>query len=65
MKIEKDYEELFALLNKHKVKYCVIGAYAVAFYAKPRYTKDIDIFIEPSVENSEKIINARDSQIKI
>jgi len=58
MKIEKDYEELFALLNKHKVKYCVIGAYAVAFYAKPRYTKDIDIFIEPSVENSEKIINA-------
>jgi len=58
MKTEKDYEELFALLNKHKVKYCVIGAYAVAFYAKPRYTKDIDIFIEPSVENSEKIINA-------
>ena len=31
MKIEKDYEELFALLNKHKVKYCIIGAYAVAF----------------------------------
>lgn len=58
MKVEKDYEELFVLLNKYKVKYCIIGAYAVAFYAKPRYTKDIDILIEPSVENSEKIIKA-------
>jgi len=58
MKVEKDYEELLKLLNKHKVKYCIIGAYAVAFYAKPRYTKDMDIFIESSFENSEKIVNA-------
>ena len=55
MKVEKDYEELLKLFNKHKVKYCIIGAFAVAFYAKPRYTKDLDIFIEPSSENAEKI----------
>ena len=58
MKVEKDYEELLKLLNKHKVKYCIIGAYAVAFYAKPRYTKDMDIFVERSPENSEKIVSA-------
>ena len=58
MKVEKDYEELLKLLNKHKVKYCIIGAYAVAFYAKPRYTKDMDILVEPSPENSEKIVSA-------
>ena len=46
MKVEKDYEEFLSLLNKHKVKYCIIGAFAVAFYAKPRYTKDIDILVE-------------------
>ncbi len=58
MKVEKDYEGLLRLFNKHKVKYCIVGAFAVAFYAKPRYTKDIDILVEPSAGNSKKIINA-------
>lgn len=57
MRIEKDYEEFLSLLNKHNVKYCIIGAFAVAFYAKPRYTKDIDILIEPSKENARNILN--------
>ena len=60
MKVEKDYEEFLRLLNKHKVKYCIIGSYAVAFYAKPRYTKDIDILIEPSHPNAKKIKVALD-----
>lgn len=58
MKVEKDYEEFLGLLNKHSVKYCIIGAFAVAFYAKPRYTKDIDILIEPSIDNGQKILKA-------
>lgn len=58
MKVERDYEELLKLLNKHKVRYCIIGAFAVAFYAKPRYTKDLDLFIDPSVDNSKKIVKA-------
>ena len=45
MKVEKDYEELIELLNKHDVKYCVIGSFALAVHAKPRYTKDLDILI--------------------
>jgi hypothetical protein len=56
MKLEKDYEEFLRLLNTHNVKYCIIGAYAVAFYAKPRFTKDIDILIEPSTENAKRIL---------
>ncbi len=58
MKVEKDYEDLLKLFNKYKVKYCIVGAFAVAFYARPRYTKDIDILIEPSEKNSIKIIKA-------
>lgn len=58
MKVEKDYEEFLSLLNKHNVKYCIIGAFAVAFYAKPRYTKDLDILVEPSPENAQKILSA-------
>ncbi len=57
-KVEKDYEELLGLLNKHNVKYCVVGAFAVAFYAVPRYTKDLDILIEPTIANAENIIKA-------
>lgn len=58
MKVKKDYEDLLKLLNKHKVKYCIIGAYALAFHAKPRYTKDIDILIEPGLENGNRIVKA-------
>ncbi len=36
MKVEKDYEELLRLLNRHKVRYCIVGAYAVAFYTIPK-----------------------------
>lgn len=56
MKVEKDYEEFLKLLNKHKVKYCIIGAFAVAFYAKPRYTKEIDILVESSKDNAQRIL---------
>jgi hypothetical protein len=58
MRVEKDYEDLLRLFDKHKVRYCVIGAYAVAFYARPRYTKDMDILIDPDNKNAEKIIKA-------
>lgn len=57
-KTERDFEELLRLFNKHKVKYCIVGAFAVALYAIPRYTKDMDIFVEPSNENAKKILNA-------
>ncbi|MFH1362393.1 MAG: hypothetical protein ABIH69_07095 [bacterium] len=53
-----DFEELLKLLNKHKVKYCIVGAYATAFYSKPRYTKDLDILVEPTQKNGQRIIQA-------
>lgn len=58
MKVEKDYEELLRLFNKNRVRYCIVGAYAVALYVKPRYTKDMDILVEPNVENARRIINS-------
>lgn len=58
MDISSDYRELFKILNKHKVKYLVVGAYAVIFYTEPRYTKDIDIWVEPTLKNAEKLYKA-------
>jgi hypothetical protein len=56
VKTEKDYEEFLELLNKHEVRYCIVGSYALAFHARPRYTKDIDILIEASVDNAVKLL---------
>lgn len=58
MKVERDYEDLLRLFNKHKVKYCIVGAFAVAYYAKPRFTKDMDILISPDAKNAKKAIKA-------
>lgn len=58
MQIEKDYLEFLRLLNKHRVKYCIIGSYAVAFYGHPRYTKDIDVLIDRSLPNARKLVKA-------
>lgn len=55
---ERDFEELLGLFNRHRVRYCIVGAYAVAFHARPRYTKDIDLLVEPSLENGRKIVAA-------
>lgn len=58
MRVEKDFEELLKLFNKNKVRYCIVGAFAFAFHAKPRYTKDIDILVEPDIENAKKIVKS-------
>lgn len=55
MRLEKDFEEFIALLNDRKVRYVVVGAYAVSFYARPRNTGDIDFFVDNSEDNISKL----------
>ncbi len=56
--LNQDFKEFIQLFNDNQVNYLVIGGYAVAVHGHPRYTKDIDIWIEISEENSQKIITA-------
>lgn len=58
MKTEKDYEEFLELLNKHDIRYCIIGAFALAFHARPRYTKDMDILVEATNDNAKRLLAA-------
>ena len=58
MRVEKDFEEFLKSLNVHKVRYLIVGAYAVTFYSAPRNTGDLDIFIENSKTNAIKILKA-------
>lgn len=54
----QDYLELLQFLNDNKVKYLVIGGYAVIRYTEPRYTKDLDLWVEASVVNAKKLLKA-------
>ncbi len=56
MKVEKDYEEFVRLLNSQNVEYLLVGAYAVAHYAEPRNTGDIDFLINPTKENAKRVL---------
>jgi hypothetical protein len=53
-----DYEEFVASLNESGARYLIVGAHAVAFHARPRATKDLDVFIEPTPENAERVLAA-------
>jgi predicted nucleotidyltransferase len=56
--LNQDFKEFIQSLNDNKVKYLVVGGYAVAVHGHPRYTKDIDIWIQGSDENANSLIKA-------
>ncbi len=56
--LNQDFKEFIQFLNDNQVHYLVVGGYAVAIHGHPRYTKDIDIWIEISRENALKIIKS-------
>jgi hypothetical protein len=54
----QDFEELLASLNDANVKYLIGGAHALALHARPRATKDLDLFIDPTKTNARRLISA-------
>lgn len=54
--LHKDFKEFLELLNELKVKYIVVGGYALNLYiSKPRNTGDIDIWVKRSISNASKM----------
>lgn len=52
------YKELLQLLNKFQVEYLIVGGFAVMKYGEPRYTKDLDVWVHNSAENSPRVVAA-------
>jgi len=52
----QDFKEFVELLIKHKTQYLIVGGYAVGIHGHPRYTGDLDIWLNPTLENAEKVI---------
>jgi hypothetical protein len=51
MEAVQDFEDILTLFGKYKVRYLIIGGLAFIYHAKPRYTKDIDLWVDPSPGN--------------
>jgi hypothetical protein len=60
MSLQKDLKEFIELLNALEVRFVIVGAFAVAYHGYFRYTSDIDIFIDSSLENAERVFRAVD-----
>jgi hypothetical protein len=58
--LNQDFREFIQSLNANQVRYLVVGGYAVALHGHPRYTKDIDIWIEMSLDNAANVVKALD-----
>jgi len=56
--LNQDFREFIQSLNDNQVRYLVVGGYAVALHGYPRYTKDIDIWIELAPVNASRIVGA-------
>ncbi len=56
--LNQDFKEFIQLLNDNQVRYLVVGGYAVALHGYPRYTKDMDIWIELAQENADHLVKA-------
>ena len=47
----RDFEDMLELLDRHQVRYLIVGGLAFIFHAKPRYTKDMDLWLDPDPDN--------------
>ena len=52
----QDFKEFVELLIKNKAEYLIVGGYAVGVHGHPRYTGDLDIWLNPTKENASKIL---------
>lgn len=56
--MSQHFKELLESLKAHETEALVVGAHALAYHARPRYTKDLDIFVNPTQENAERVLSA-------
>ena len=54
--LNSHYKDILLILSEKKVKYILVGAYAMAVHGYPRSTMDIDLWVMPNPENAKLVI---------
>ena len=49
--LHTDWLDLLRCLVKHQVRFLMIGGHAVSLHSEPRYTEDLDLFVEATLAN--------------
>ena len=58
--LNSHYRDILSQLSEKKVKFLLVGAYAMAFHGYPRSTMDIDLLVKPDPENARLVLQALD-----
>ena len=56
IKLAEDFRDFLSLCLSHELRFMVIGGYAVVHHARPRYTGDLDLWVDSSGENAERVV---------
>jgi hypothetical protein len=56
--LNEDYKDMLRALSEEKVRFLLVGAYALAAHGYPRATMDIDIWVMPSPQNADAVLCA-------
>lgn len=54
--LPEDFKDFIKFLNEHKVRYLLVGGWAVGIYGNPRVTKDIAFFIATDDKNIDNLL---------
>ncbi len=58
MELSRDLTDLLRSLSDCGARFLIVGAHAVAYHAEPRYTKDLDLWVEPTPQNAVRVWDA-------
>ena len=58
--LNQNFKEFVRLLDANKVEYLLVGGYAVTIHGYPRYTDDMDIWVNPATENAARLVSVFD-----
>jgi len=56
--MNSDFKDLLQCFHAHEVRYLIVGGYAAMYYSQPRFTKDLDLWLEPSADNAPRVLRA-------
>ncbi|MBA3461301.1 MAG: hypothetical protein H0T46_15165 [Deltaproteobacteria bacterium] len=60
MELHFDWKEFLSLLMRHGVRFVIVGGHALAANGRPRYTEDLDVFVDRTEANARRLVRALD-----
>jgi hypothetical protein len=63
IKLAEDFKDFLSLCLSHDLRLLVFGDYAVVHHSRPRYTGDLDLWVEQSDDNTVCVVKIGRMQV--